>query len=466
MAAQPLKITDETFRDAQQSVIATRMRTEDMEPIASEMDKVGFYSAEVCGGATFDVAIRFLNEDPWQRIRILRRLMPRTPLQMHFRGQNLVGYRNYADDVVTAFVNHAAELGIDVFRVFDALNDERNLETCVKAIKHCGKHAQIQIQYALTELKLGGPVYTLDYYVSKACVFQDMGADSLCIADTCGLPSPYDAYKLIKALKKVIKIPIDLHTHYDSGMASMACLKAIEAGVDIIDTASAPFSMRSSFPATETMAFALQGTPRDPCLDIALLVKIGKHLESIALKYRDFMNTTQISPVDTEALVNQVPGGMITNLLTQLKELKAVDRIGEVCAEIPRVREELGYPPLATPISQMVAAQAVQNVLLGRYKVMSRQVMDYAYGLYGKPPAPIDPDVQKMIFQHSGRKEAPITCRPADMLEPEMDKAKEATKGIAQDIGDVLIYALNSTTGMRYLRSKYGEAPPPEVKPI
>jgi pyruvate carboxylase subunit B len=456
MAAQPLKLLDETFRDAQQSIIATRMRTEDMESIASEIDKVGFFAAEVAGGATFDVAIRFLNEDPWQRIRILKKLMPRTPLQMHFRGQNLVGYRNYADDVVTAFVHHAAGLGIDVFRVFDALNDERNLQTCVKAVKQCGKHAQLQIQYALTEPRLGGPVYTLDYYVNRATVFLEMGADSLCIADTCGLPCPYDAYELIKALKKVIKIPIDFHTHYDSGMASMASLKAIEAGLDILDTASAPFSMRSSFPAAETIAFALQGTPRDPCLDIALLVKIGKHLESIALKYRDFMNTAEISPVDTEALVNQVPGGMITNLLAQLKEQNAVDRIGEVRAEIPRVRAELGYPPLATPISQMVAAQAVQNVLLGRYKVMSRQVMDYAFGLYGKSPAPMDPDVQKMIFQRSGRKEAPITCRPADLLEPEMDKAKEATKGIARDIGDVLIYALNPTTGMRFLRSKYG----------
>jgi pyruvate carboxylase subunit B len=462
MAAQPLKLLDETFRDAQQSIIATRMRTEDMETVASEIDKVGFFAAEVAGGATFDVAIRFLNEDPWQRIRILKKRMPRTPLQMHFRGQNLVGYRNYADDVVTAFVDHAAGLGIDVFRVFDALNDERNLQTCVRAIKKCGKHAQLQIQYALTEPRLGGPVYTLDYYIDRASVFQRMGADSLCIADTCGLPSPYDAYELVNALKKVITIPIDFHTHYDSGMASMASLKAVEAGLDILDTASAPFSMRSSFPAAETIAFALQGTPRDPGLDIALLVKIGKHLESVASKYRDFMNTTEISPVDTEALVNQVPGGMITNLLAQLKEQNAVHRIGEVRAEIPRVRAELGYPPLATPVSQMVAAQAVQNVLLGRYKVMSRQVMDYAFGLYGKPPAPLDPDVQKMIFQRSGRKEAPITCRPADLLEPEMDKAREATKGIAQDIGDVLIYALNPTTGMRYLRSKHGLDAPPQ----
>jgi pyruvate carboxylase subunit B len=455
VAAKPLRFIDETFRDAQQSIIATRMRTEDMEPIAAEIDKVGFYAAEVAGGASFDVAIRYLNEDPWQRIRILKKLMPNTPLQMHFRGQNLLGYRNYPDDVVTAFVRHAAEQGINVFRIFDALNDERNLEVSLKTIKACGKHAQLQLQYSLTESRLGGPVYTLDYFVGKARVFEEMGADSVCIADTCGLPTPYDAYNLIKALKKAIKIPVDLHTHYDSGMASMACLKAIEAGVDIIDTASAPFALRSSFPAAETMAIALQGTARDTGLDIPRLVKIGKYLESVALKYREFMNTDQMSAVDTEAFVNQVPGGMITNLLAQLKELNAADRIGEVCAEIPRVRAELGYPPLATPVSQIVAAQSVQNVLIGRYKVVLRQVKDYALGFYGKPPAPIGPEIMEMLFSR-GKKETPITCRPADLLEPELDKAREATRGITQDIGDVLIYALYPKIGMDFLRRKYG----------
>jgi pyruvate carboxylase subunit B len=316
------------------------------------------------------------------------------------------------------------------------------------------------LQYSLTESRLGGPVYTLDYFVGKARIYEEMGADSVCIADTCGLPTPYDSYKLIKALKKAIKIPVDLHTHYDSGMASMACLKAIEAGVDIIDTASAPFALRSSFPAVETMAIALQGTPRDTGLDIPRLVKIGKYLESVALKYRQFMNTDQMSAVDTEAFVNQVPGGMITNLLSQLRELKAADRIMEVCAEIPRVRAELGYPPLATPVSQIVAAQAVQNVLIGRYKVVLRQVKDYALGLYGRPPAPIGPEIMEMLFSR-GKKETPITCRPADLLEPEMDKAREAIKGMTQDIGDVLIYALYPKIGMDFLRRKYGfEAPP------
>ncbi len=456
MATKPLKFIDETFRDAQQSIIATRMRTEEMEAIASEIDKVGYFSAEVAGGATFDVAVRFLSEDPWQRIRALKRLMPNTPLQMHFRGQNLVGYRHYPDDVVTAFVQHAADLGIEVFRVFDALNDERNLETCVKAIKSCGKHAQMQLQYSLTEPRLGGPVYTLDYYVGKARIFQEMGADSLCIADTCGLPTPYDAYELVTALKKAIDIPVDFHTHYDSGMASMACLKAIEAGVDMIDTAAAPFALRSSFPSVETMAFALQATPRDPGLDMPLLVRIGKYLESVARRNREFMNTEQMSAVDTEAFVNQVPGGMITNLLAQLKELNAADRIEEVCAEIPRVRSRLGYPPLATPISQIIAAQAVQNVLIGRYKTILPQVREYAFGYYGKPPVPIDPEVIEIMSQKRGRKIDPITCRPADLLKPEMEKAKEAIKDVTRDIGDVLIYALNPTTGMKLLNKKYG----------
>ncbi len=466
MVAKPLKITDVTFRDAQQSVIATRMRTEDMEPIAAEMDKLGFYSLEASGGATFDVATRYLNEDPWARIRTLKKLMPKTPLQIHIRGQNLVGYRNYADDVVTAFVYHAAETGIDIFRVFDAVNDERNLETCIKAIKECGKHTQLQLQYSLTEAKLGGLIYNLDYYVNKARTFQDMGADSLCVSDTAGLPSPYDAYKLIKALKKVLRIPVNLHTHYDSGMASMACLKAIEAGVDIIDTALSPFALRSSLPATETMVFALQGTPRDTRLDLDLLVKLGQYIESIAPKYRDFMDTTRMSLVDTGAFKHQIPGGMITNLLAQLKEANALDRIDEVYAEVPRVRKDLGYPPLATPTSQIVGVQAVQNVILGRYKMMSRQVRDYAFGLYGKPPIPVDPEVQKMMLKRYERGETPITCRPADILDPELEKAKEATKGIARDIGDILIYALYPTTAMRFLRWKYGlETPPPEVKP-
>jgi len=466
MANNPVKITDVTFRDGHQSSLATRMRTEDMEGIAQEMNKAGFYSMEVWGGATFDVPTRFLNEDPWERPRILKRLMPDTPLQMLLRGQNLVGYRNYADDVVTAFVYHAAEVGIDIFRVFDALNDERNFETCLKAIKECGKHAQLSLCYSLTEPKLGGPVYNIDYYVSKALILQDMGADSLCIKDMAGLMAPDDAYELIKALKQVLKIPVQLHTHYTSGMASMSCLKAIEAGVDIVDTSLAPFALRSALPAVEPIVVALQGTPRDTGLDLAHLFKLGQYIESITPKYRDFLDTTRMAVIDTGVLMHQVPGGMTTNLVIQLREADALDRIDEVYEELPRVRKELGYPPLVTPTSQIVGIQAVQNVLFGRYKMISGQVKDYVYGLYGKSPAPIDPQIQKIVLNGYERGETPITCRAADVLEPELDKAYEATQGIAQDIGDVLTYALYPTTGMRFLRWKYGlETPPPEVKP-
>jgi len=293
-----------------------------------------------------------------------------------------------------------------------------------------------------------------------------MGADSLCIKDMAGLISPDDAYQLITALKKAIKIPVHLHTHYTSGMASMSCLKAIEAGVDIIDTALAPFALRSSHPAVEPIVVALQGTERDTGLDLDHLFKLGQYFESIAPKYRDFLDTTRMSVIDTAVLVHQVPGGMITNLVAQLREADALDRIEEVYAELPKVRKELGYPPLVTPTSQIVGIQAVQNVLFGRYKMISDQVKDYCYGLYGKPPAPIDPKVQKIALKGYPRGETPITCRAADMLEPELEKAKEATKDIAKDIGDVLIYALYPTTGMRFLRWKYElEEPPPEVKP-
>lgn len=465
-ARNPLKITDVTLRDGHQSSLATRMRTEDMAEIAAEMNKTGYYSMEVWGGATFDVPTRFLNEDPWERPRILKKLMPDTPLQMLLRGQNLVGYRNYADDVVNTFVHHAAEVGIDIFRVFDAVNDERNFEASLKAIKECGKHAQLSLSYSLTEPKLGGPVYNIDYYVNKAQILEKMGADSLCIKDMAGLISPDDAFKLITALKKAIKIPVHLHTHYTSGMASMSCLKAIEAGVDIIDTALAPFALRSSLPAVEPIVVALNGTDRDTGLDLGHLLKLGQYFESIAPKYRDFLGTTKMSIIDTAVLMHQVPGGMITNLVAQLREAGALDRIEEVYAELPRVRKELGYPPLVTPTSQIVGIQAVQNVLFGRYKMISDQIKDYCYGLYGKPPAPIDPKVQKLALKGYPRGEKPITCRAADMLEPELEKAKKDTKDIAKDIGDVLIYALYPTTGMRFLRWKYGlEAPPADVKP-
>ncbi len=466
MDRNPLKITDLTLRDGHQSLLATRMRTEDMEPIAADMNKAGFYSMEVWGGATFDVPTRFLNEDPWQRLRTLKKLMPDTPLQMLLRGQNLVGYRNYADDVVEAFVKHAAETGIDIFRVFDALNDGRNFQTALKAIKKAGKHAQLSICYSLTESKMGGPVFNLDYYITKAINFQDMGADSLCIKDMAGLISPDDAYTLVKALKKELKIPVNLHSHYTSGMASMSFIKAIEAGVDIIDTCLAPFALRTSHPAIEPIVVALKDTPRDTGMDLKQLSRLGQYFESIAPKYRDFLATNKMSVIDTGVLMHQVPGGMISNLANQLKEADALDKIDEVYAELPKVRKELGYPPLVTPTSQIVGIQAVQNVLFGRYKVISAQVKDYVYGLYGRPPVSIDPEIQKIVLKGYERGETPITQRPGDILEPELDTAFEATRDIAKNMGDVLIYALYPTTGMRFLRWKYGlETPPPETVP-
>ena len=461
----PVKITDLSFRDGHQSLLATRVRTKDLEAIAPEMDKIGFWSMEVWGGATFDVMTRFLNEDPWERIRILKRAMSHTKLQMLLRGQNLVGYRNYADDVVIAFVHHAADCGIDVFRVFDAVNDERNFETAFKAIKESDKHIQGSLCYSLTERKLGGAVYNIDYYVNKALTIQGMGADSLCIKDMAGLIAPDDAYNLIKALKQALKIPVCLHSHFTSGMACMSYLKAIEAGVDIIDTCVAPLALRTAHPAIEPIVVALRGTPRDTGLNLELLLKLDEYFESIAPKYRDFLARTRMSVIDTGVLWHQIPGGMFTNMVAQLREADALHRLPEVYAELPQTRKELGYPPLVTPTSQIVGTQAINNVLFGRYKVISQQVKDYVYGLYGKPPAPIDPKVQELVLKGYERGEQPITCRPADVLEPELDKAKEATKDIARDIGDVLAYALYPTTGMRFLRWKYGlEEPPPETK--
>lgn len=465
-APNAVKITDTTLRDAHQSLAATRMRTSDMEPIAAEMDKAGFWSVEVWGGATFDVATRFLAEDPWERVRVLKWLMPNTPLQMLLRGQNLVGYRNYADDVVTAFVRHAADVGIDVFRVFDAVNDERNFETAAKAIKESGKHFQATICYSVTESHMGGPVYNLDYFVSKARVLQDMGADTLCIKDMAGLLAPYDAFELVKALKENIHIPIQLHTHYTSGMASMTLLKAIEAGVDTVDTCLSPFALRTSHPAIETLTVALQGTDRDPGLDLSHLLKLSEYFESIAPKYRQYFDTSKASMVDTAVLSHQVPGGMASNLVSQLKEADALERLAEVYEELPRLRKELGYPPLVTPTSQIIGTQAVQNVLFGRYTMVSGQVKDYVYGLYGRTPAPIDPEVTRQVLKDYERGQEPVTGRAADYLEPELNKAIEATKGLARNIGDVLTYALYPVTGLRFLKWKYGLEPiPDDAKP-
>ena len=462
----PLNVTDLTFRDGHQSLFATRVRTDDLAAIAPAMDAAGFWSMEVWGGATFDVMTRFLNEDPWERIRVLKQLMPHTRLQMLLRGQNLVGYRNYADDVVKAFVAHAADCGIDVFRIFDALNDERNLATAFEAVRAAGKHVQGAISFSLTEHRLGGPVFTLDYYLSKARIFEQMGADSLCIKDMAGLLGPEDAARLVTALKRAIRVPIGIHTHFTSGMAYLTLQRAIDAGVDTVDACLAPFALRTSHAAIEPLVAALAGTPRDPGLDLGQLLKLDEHFEAIAPKYREFLDDTKLSIIDTGVLKHQIPGGMFSNMVAQLRQAGALDRLAEVYEELPRTRRELGFPPLVTPTSQIVGTQAVLNVLFGRYKMISKEIRDYAFGLYGRPPAPIDAEVQKLALKGYERGETPITCRAADLLQPELAEAQQATTGLAQDIGDVLVYALYPTTGLRFLKWKHGlETPPAETRP-
>ncbi len=452
----PLRVTDVTLRDGHQSILATRLRTEDMAPIIGKLDDMGFHSLEVWGGATFDVAHRFLNEDPWERLKTFKRLAPKTPLQMLLRGQNLVGYRNYPDDVVRAFILAAAEAGIDIFRVFDALNDERNMETSFAAIKEAGKHLQGAMSYTITEARLGGPVYTLDYYVEMGKKLQEMGADSVCIKDMSGLLGPYDAYDLVKALKANLDVPIQLHSHHTSGMASMAALKAIEAGVDVLDTSLSPLAMRSSHPSTESMLAALHGTERSPELDMTEAQDVCAHLESVFPKYREYLRVDKLSVVDSSVIRHQVPGGMLSNLESQLKQLNALDRLGEVQEELARTRADLGCPPLVTPTSQIIGSQAVQNVLLGRYKSISTQVKDYVYGLYGRPPAPIDPDLTALILKDYPKGQTPVTGRPADDLDGEMEKAKKDVGEIAKSQEDVLTYALFPSTGKQFLKWKYG----------
>lgn len=451
-----LCIQDNTFRDGHQSIHATRMKTEDMIPIAEKMDEVGFWAMEVWGGATFDTMHRFLNEDPWERPKILKKYIKKTPFSMLLRGQNLVGYRNYADDMVRAFVDKSCEVGIDIFRVFDALNDPRNFQTCVERIKANGKHFEAAISYSLTGKRMGGDVYNLDYYITKSRELESMGADTICIKDMAGILSPYDAYELFSALKKNVKVPLHLHTHYTSGMASMTYMKAIEAGVDIVDTCLAPFAMRTSQPAIEPLVAALDGTEWDTGLNLALLMELGVHLEQIAPKYSNFLATNTLSVIDTGVLAHQIPGGMISNLISQLKEMKALERLPEVYAEVPATRKELGTVPLVTPTSQIIGSQAVLNVLFGKYKMITNQIKDLAYGLYGKTPTPIDPDVRAKVLQGYSRGETPVTGRPADYLEPELEAAKKAIGDLARTEEDLLTYAMYPQTGEEFLRAKYG----------
>jgi oxaloacetate decarboxylase alpha subunit/pyruvate carboxylase subunit B len=442
-----------------------------MIPVAELMDQIGFWALETWGGATFDAMHRFLNEDPWERIRTLKKYIKKTPFSMLLRAQNLVGYRNYADDVAEAFVDRAAANGMDVFRTFDALNDYRNFETVVKGIKKAGKHFQGCICYSLTEPRMGGEVYNLDYYVAKAKELEAMGADSICVKDMAGLMAPYDAFPLFKALKNAVKPPLHLHSHFTSGMAPMTHLKAIEAGVDIVDTCMSPYAYRTSHPAVEPMVMALLGTNRDTGFDINLLARINEIFErEIVPKYRHLLNETKLSVIDINVLLHQTPGGMLSNLVNQLKEMDALDKIDQVYKELPRVRKDLGQIPLVTPTSQIVGTQTVNNVLFDegkeRYKMITGQVKDLCYGLYGKTAVPINPKVQKKALKGYSRGEKPITCRPAEVLEPELEKARNEVKDLAKDLDDVLIYALYPVTGKRFLKWKYGLEPiPPEVKP-
>ncbi|MCB2228411.1 MAG: pyruvate carboxylase subunit B [Desulfarculaceae bacterium] len=458
----PLKVQDLTLRDGTQSLFATRMRTEDMIPAIELMDDAGFWAMEVWGGATFDAMSRFLGEDPWERPRTLRKYAPKTPFSMLLRGQNLVGYRNYADDVAREFVDLSCEAGINVFRVFDALNDYRNFETVVERVKANGEHFQGTICYTLTERKMGGPVFNLEYYLDKARQLDDMGADSICIKDMAGIIAPYDAFKLVSALKKATKTPIHLHSHYTSGMACMAMLKAAEAGVDIIDTCIAPFALRTSHPAVEPIMVALEGTPRDPGLNLDLLLKAAQELEKVAPKYRDYWMPNKMAPIDTNVLVHQVPGGMISNLQSQLRDANALDRLDEVYAEVANTRHELGTPPLVTPTSQIVGVQAVLNVLFGKYKMVTNETKGLAYGLYGKTPTKVDPELRAKILKGYKYGKEPFDARPADILEPEMEAAKARVADIPDtDKFDVMTAAIYDQTGTEFVKIKHGVAPRP-----
>ena len=471
-AENPVKIMDLTLRDGHQSLFATRGRTEDMIPVAELMDEVGFWAIETWGGATFDTMHRFLNEDPWERLRTLKRYMKKTPFSMLLRAQNLVGYRNYADDLADAFVERSAENGMDIFRTFDALNDYRNFETVVKQIKASGKHFQGCICYTMTEPRLGGDVYNLDYYIAKARDLESMAADSICIKDMAGLLAPYDAYELIKAIKAVVTVPIHLHSHFTSGMSPMTHLKAIEAGVDIVDTCMTPYAYRTSHAAVEPLVMTLLGTNRDTGFDIKKLAEINEVLEKEVLpKYKHLLDDSKVSIIDINVLLHQTPGGMLSNLVNQLREMDALDKIGEVYKELPRVRKDLGQIPLVTPTSQIVGVQTVNNVLHDtpdeRYKMITGQVKDLCYGLYGKTAVPINPEVQQKALKGYPRGEEPITCRPAEVLEPELDKAREAVGDLAKDIDDLILYAQFPVTGKKFLEWKYGVTPVPEnVKPI
>lgn len=441
-----VKITEVALRDSHQSLIATRMSLGEMLPILGVMDKIGYYSVECWGGATFDACLRFLNEDPWERLRVLRREMPNTKLQMLFRGQNMLGYRHYADDVLEYFVQKCVGNGIDIIRIFDALNDIRNMTTSIKATKKEGAHFQACISYTLS------PVHSTEKFVEFAKQLENEGADSICIKDMAGLLKPYVTYELVKSLKAAVKIPIQIHSHYTSGLASMSHLKAIEAGADGIDTSISPLAMGTSHPATETMVAALQGTEYDTGLDLAKLNEVRDYFETLREKYlKSGLLDPKVMGVDANTLLYQVPGGMLSNLVSQLKQAGKSDKFEEVLREIPRVREDSGYPPLVTPTSQIVGTQAVFNVINGeRYKTVTKEFKGLVRGEYGRTPEVIDPVFRKKII---GDEQA-IDCRPADLLEPELDKLKKEAAKWAQQDEDVLSYAMFGQVAEKFFEKR------------
>lgn len=427
-------ITETVLRDAHQSLIATRMTTQEMLPMLEQLDKIGFHSLECWGGATYDACLRFLDEDPWARLRLIREKCPSTKLQMLFRGQNMLGYRHYADDVVEYLVQRSVANGIDIIRIFDALNDIRNLETAINATKkEKGAHVQATVSYTT------GPVFDLEYYTKYAKQLEDTGADSICIKDMAALLTPYTAYDLVKAIKETVKIPVQVHSHYTSGLASMVMLKAIEAGADVIDTAMSPLALGTSHPATESMVAALKGTEYDTGLDLEALDNISKYVETLREKYiAEGLLSPKMLEVNAKALIYQVPGGMLSNLLSQLKQAGKEDKLSEVLEEVPRVRADCGYPPLVTPSSQIVGTQAVYNVIMGeRYKMVTKEFKGLVKGEYGNTPVAIDPDFREKIIGD----EQPITCRPADLLEPELEKLRAECAKWSEQEEDVLSYA-------------------------
>jgi oxaloacetate decarboxylase alpha subunit len=459
-----LGITDVVLRDAHQSLLATRLRIEDMLPICEKLDQVGFWSLETWGGATFDACIRYLGEDPWERLRLLKQALPKTPLQMLLRGQNLLGYRHYADDVVDKFVERSAVNGVDVFRVFDALNDARNFEQAIKAVVDVGKHAQGTISYTVS------PVHTIDMWVDLAKRLEDLGSHSIAIKDMAGLLKPYEAFELVSRLKAAVAVPIHMQCHATTGLSTATILKAAEAGIDNVDTAISSMSMTYGHSATEAVVAALEGEPRDTGLNLKLLEEIAAYFRDVRKKYAKFEGS--LKGVDSRILVAQVPGGMLTNMESQLKEQGALDRFDAVLDEIPKVREDLGFIPLVTPTSQIVGTQAVMNVLMGeRYKSITKETQGVVRGEYGATPAPISAELRERVLQGA----EPITCRPADLLEPEMDKLTAELKKIAAEqkialaeaeVDDVLTYALFAQTGLKFLQNRGNPAafePPPEA---